>query len=43
MPASDQLVDRAGPEDAADHGRGLQRCLLRVAQEVDPRREHRLY
>ena len=38
-----QLGDRAGPEDAPDHGRRLERRLRRRIEQVDPRSEHRLH
>ena len=41
--ASHQLVDRTGPEDAADHGRRLESRLLRRREEIEPRRDHRLH
>ncbi len=40
---SDELVDGPGPEDPADHRRGLQRLLLGRLEQVDPRCDHRLH
>lgn len=40
---ADELVHRPRPEDAPDHGRGLQRFLLSRLEQVDPRRENRLH
>src|SRR5437763_14538588 len=35
----EQLVDRPGPEDAADHRRRLERRLVGRLEQVDARRE----
>ena len=41
--AADELIDRAGPEHAADYRRRLQRRLLCRRQQVDAGGEHRLH
>src|SRR5437016_7162973 len=41
--AADELIDRAGPEDAPDYRRRLQRRLLCRRQQVDTGREYRLH
>src|SRR4051812_11922489 len=37
-----EALERATPEDAADHGRALQRVLLLGREAVDPRGDQRL-
>ena len=39
---ADELQGRSAPEDAADHGRGLERGLVAALEPVDARREDRL-